>query len=370
MNKDLQLIEFPHEQIFIAGIAGSGKTYYAKKYAERYNKVYISFDTFCIYEVLTNPADIVQKLFLELYALVPNFITDGIPFSWINNERISSFFINHYSVKNKVIKIIWVCCTNKEEWLSRIKDRPTDPTNLFKLYFFYYFIYLEGFLNNKSFDNLFYDSFTNEYISLDELYRRIGWVKPMLEFQNIDIPFVVKYLNYQTYDKYYQDIECIDFIGYSKSYISWENIKSLIEVESSLQLLDWKNKIVVDLGPFHGYFCFKIEKEGAKEVFGLEKYDDVLTMTSLIKKINGSRVTFKQWNSGESIPKCDIVLCMNVLHHFTQQDEVLKEISQKCSQVIFEINKTQIYLIKKYFIIDKEVVSHREGRVMLLCHKN
>ena len=65
-----------------------------------------------------------------------------------------------------------------------------------------------------------------------------------------------KYLDTLSYDKYYQDIECINFIGYTKSSKTWDNIKDLV---------DWKDKKVADLGCFHGYFSFKSAKTSAKK---------------------------------------------------------------------------------------------------------
>ena len=169
------------------------------------------------------------------------------------------------------------------------------------------------------------------------------------------------YLDKQTYDKYYQDIEHIGFKGYSESSKTWENIKNLI---------DWNNKSIIDLGCFHGYFCFKAEQAGATVVWGLEGHptygNQILETVNLIKEMNGSKVNFICWdvNADEVGPECDIALCLNCLHHFPDQEKVLSGL--KCKWIICEINNDQIELVKKYFTIIKRILSHRKNRVILL----
>ena len=164
------------------------------------------------------------------------------------------------------------------------------------------------------------------------------------------------------YDKYYQDIECINFVGYSKSHKTWENIKDLV---------DWKDKIIVDMGCYHGYFSFKAEKMGAKEVTGLEKWESVMDTAMLIKHMIRSKVNFQIWEGGEPTPNADITLVLNMLHHTKDQEKTLQNINTKLA--IFEVEKTQVNLIKKYFKILKEVESHRvdpgQNRTILLGEK-
>ena len=173
--------------------------------------------------------------------------------------------------------------------------------------------------------------------------------------------FFMDYLQAQSYDKLYQDIDVFDFKGYSGSAQTWEDIKDLV---------NWKGKVVVDLGAFHGYFCFKIEDRGAKTVYGLEGHpiygNQILKTTFYIKESNGSNIILKYWNadSGDNVVECDVVLCLNSLHHFSNQENVLSKL--KCKQAIFEVNKDQAPTVKKYFTVDKEFESHRPNRVILL----
>lgn len=173
------------------------------------------------------------------------------------------------------------------------------------------------------------------------------------------------HFNNQVYDKTYQDIDCINYKGYSESYKTWENIKNLV---------DWRVGHVVELGTFHGYFSFKIEQiSPTTRITGLEGHPiygkQILETTNLIKKMSSSRVNFDYWNSDSDklVPDADIILCLNCLHHFSNPDYVLSRLN--CNYIIFEINKEQIELVKKYFIILKETYSHRGGRVILLCKK-
>jgi len=167
-----------------------------------------------------------------------------------------------------------------------------------------------------------------------------------------------EHLDKQTYDKNYQDIDCLGLKGYSESHKSWENMKNLV---------DWKDKKVADLGCFHGYFSFKIAKLGAK-VTGLEKSKEVLVTTQLINEAEGGIIELKQWEGGDIVPEeFDLVLCLNVLHHFKNQELGLQNI--KASQGLFEVNKEQKELIFKYFNIIKEVSSHRINRTILLADR-
>ncbi|MFH0806009.1 MAG: radical SAM protein [Patescibacteria group bacterium] len=120
---------------------------------------------------------------------------------------------------------------------------------------------------------------------------------------------------------------------------------------------------------FHGYFVFKAKQEGASRVIGFEKYPAIINTANLIKEMNGLDVEFRQWDSDSEdlIPDSLIVLCLNCLHHFPDPDKVLSRLH--CTDIIFEINTTQIELVKKYFTIVKEIQSHRPGRIILLCKK-
>jgi 2-polyprenyl-3-methyl-5-hydroxy-6-metoxy-1,4-benzoquinol methylase len=145
----------------------------------------------------------------------------------------------------------------------------------------------------------------------------------------------------------YQDVECINFVGRTKSYLLWESIKDLV---------NWKNKTVVDLGSHFGYFSFKAVALEAK-VIGLEKEQYKVDIANLISQDFSNKVKFKIWEDGQDIPKSEIILCLNVFHHFKNKELTLQKMN--CDEAIFRVNKGNISLIKKYFKIKKEFQSEK-----------
>lgn len=166
------------------------------------------------------------------------------------------------------------------------------------------------------------------------------------------------YLDTLTYDKYYQDITCIGFKGYSESHKTWASIKNEVT---------WSGKKVADLGCFHGYFSFQAAKLNAN-VIGFDRSPDVIKTTDIINDFEGNIIETRVWKDTDKIPETfDIILCLNVLHHFENPDQVLRSI--KCNIGIFEINIGQEELVKKHFEITKRIPSHREGRIILITKK-
>lgn len=166
---------------------------------------------------------------------------------------------------------------------------------------------------------------------------------------------IKRHLDSCKYDKTYQDIECIDFVGYSQSFKTWEAIKGLI---------DWKDKTVADLGCFHGYFSFKIAQNGGR-VVAMDRSSEVLETTEMLNGIYGNIIQTKPWVGGEEVPDTfDVALCLNVLHHFGDEEKALKNIKSKW--VVFEVKYDQRFLIAQYFTEIKTVPSHRMGRIIVL----
>jgi 2-polyprenyl-3-methyl-5-hydroxy-6-metoxy-1,4-benzoquinol methylase len=157
------------------------------------------------------------------------------------------------------------------------------------------------------------------------------------------------HIDQQPYDKNYQDIEALGFIGYSESYKSWNNIATLN--------IGWENQSVCDMGCFHAYFGIKVLNEGAKEVIGLDGTPAALETAKLIIEMAGVNMECRQWSGGEDVPSCDIALCLNMLHHCPDQELTLAQMH--CDYGLFEINTSQRQLVEKYFEIISETVSHR-----------
>lgn len=170
----------------------------------------------------------------------------------------------------------------------------------------------------------------------------------------------IAYLKSQTYDKLYQDINPISMIGYSKSFKTWNRIKNIF---------DWNGKSVIDIGCFHGYFCFRAEEAGASSVLGLDRCVPALDTARKIAKLEQSKYTsFMEWNEEDDIPIGDIALLLNVLHHFEDPLSVLRKIKSK--YLIFEGYSEQDIAIRDQFRIIKTIDSHRDRRIIFLAeHK-
>ena len=163
---------------------------------------------------------------------------------------------------------------------------------------------------------------------------------------------IKEHLDKQTYDKYYQDIECINHIGYAQSWKTWDNIKDLV---------DWTNKYVLDIGCFHGYFSFKALERGATKVDGIDKNFEALQTAELIRKeIRTPHVFFINETANEAVKSdihYDIALVLNIFHHIPDKDSFLKDL--KADKIIFEIDKEDLPKIEEYckILVNKE--SHR-----------
>jgi SAM-dependent methyltransferase len=106
---------------------------------------------------------------------------------------------------------------------------------------------------------------------------------------------------------------------------------------------------------------------GAKAT-GFERSAEVLKTLSIINELENNLISVKKWEDPEPIvDRFDVVLCLNVLHHFHEPEKVLEGLN--CAVAIFEVNKEQEPLVNKYFEIKKKIASHREGRVILIAQK-
>ncbi|MCD4751445.1 MAG: DUF1698 domain-containing protein [Anaerolineaceae bacterium] len=393
---------------FITGVYGSGKTYLARKLAKEKKELFISFDDNFDYQ--NN-----EEQFDWLLSAVPeNFIMDAVPldkkFAWYKfleykikhecrviccycpdqeiwigrvNQKIQNEVVLHSftqtpsdSLKNRIVRnlapnrvfqtttrVVWRLIKQvfgkmsalmksiknqaviKNQTQSYIPDRLTNKHySAYRKFLWEKFPLLKGMGNVQ-----WYDSITNEYTSYEEAVKRID---PIL--------FGLEERFYQKeYDVFYGDVELLNLIGYSVSISTWESLKDITS---------WKDKTVLDIGCFHGYFTFKIEREDAKKVIGLERSSEVLKTTQMICDLTGSNCEFQQWVGGDEFPECDTILFLNVLHHFGDLD-FQKSALQKIpatTEVIFEINANQLEMIKSLFEIKKTWKSHRVNRSLLL----
>jgi 2-polyprenyl-3-methyl-5-hydroxy-6-metoxy-1,4-benzoquinol methylase len=159
---------------------------------------------------------------------------------------------------------------------------------------------------------------------------------------------LISHLNTITYDKNYQNIECLNFKGYDDSEPSWLKIANLP--------VEWEGKTVCDLGCFHGYYSMKVESLGCAKVIGLDRSEDLLLTTQLIAEYSNSNMEVELWEGGMPTPKCDIALCLNMLHHCPDIHATLRNIN--CEYAIFEINPENLEQVITHF----DVIKIIEGR--------
>lgn len=157
------------------------------------------------------------------------------------------------------------------------------------------------------------------------------------------------HIDAQTYDKLYQDIEVLGFVGYTDAHLSWDRISKFD--------INWKGATVCDLGCFHAYFGIKSLREGAAKVIGLENSVTVIETAKLICQLSDAEIELMQWSGGDEMPECDIALCLNMLHHCPDQEAVISKMH--CDYAVFEINPDQVDMVKKYFKPISDVASHR-----------
>jgi 2-polyprenyl-3-methyl-5-hydroxy-6-metoxy-1,4-benzoquinol methylase len=351
----MELKKFKEKKIFATGVSGSGKSTFSKKYSQEFNVEYFDFET--------NWGGYINKIenqYEKLVAKYPEeFIMDAIPYTSNKNDRMN--FLDYYDENKDDVKIICICCTNKDEFDKRLESKFYGSK--IRAYSEYHHFYYDTVKNLYTKLNIVYlDSSTDEWITEEELYKRIQWIN--IDNLRIFIKDNLKtYIDELKYDKYYEDIECINFIGYTKSHKTWDNIKDLV---------DWKGKKVADLGCFHSYFAFKAAKAGAI-VTGLDTSSEVLITSHFINEVEGNIISLKQWTGGEEVSSdFDITLCLNVFHYFADKKKSLQNIKSKI--VIFEVNQELVDIISEEFNIIKRLRSHRPDfkgieRVILLCEK-
>jgi hypothetical protein len=175
-------------------------------------------------------------------------------------------------------------------------------------------------------------------------------------------------LDKKTYDKYYQTLDLIfgfQINGYSQNTHTWEQLKKLV---------DFKDKTVLDVAPFHGYFSFEIEKAGARAVVGADLCEEAIKTALKIKRFKRSKVIFivRDANELHLGTKFDIALCLNVFHHFKDQPAVLENLSNHADMLIFEVNHEDVpkvgKLLEMGFTLIYEGTTYRQ-RTLLIYRK-
>lgn len=165
-------------KIFVTGVFASGKTTFSKTYSKKFNIPFLNFDHTFNYDKCTD-----SNYVKRYYDKLPNkFVIDAVPFN--KGWNIFSEYIN----KNKSqIALVYVVCSNPIVWLFRvinfkalhgmIKELKTTGKILESCFRQYATLYYDTFPSiEKVIEYKIFDSYTNEYIDKEELFKRISWV--------------------------------------------------------------------------------------------------------------------------------------------------------------------------------------------------
>ena len=357
-----------NQAVILTGVSRSGKTTYAKL-LEKEGYKYISFDSFYNY----NNPDTIENNFKKLQTIIGDakkVVLDGY---WNDDDKY--FLLFKKNICENIQSIVTlaslpVIAKRRNDFFKKYKYGKFNGQGIIDI-----IVYVNNLVERVNFKE------TKFFDTSDNTFKEINITNPRelnKYLKEINLPVFKEYLNQlPSYDQLYQDIEVINFIGYSKSYLTWERIKNLV---------DWKDQRVIDLGCNHGYFVFKVKQAGATKVLGYDCNEHVLNTVEVIYWLMGyghpveqydcNRVrystcnptlSFRYWESNDCIPECDIILCLNVLHHFSNKDLTLS--NMKCKKAIFEINKSDLPIVEKYFKSIQIAKSHRPNRIIIVGEK-
>lgn len=167
----------------------------------------------------------------------------------------------------------------------------------------------------------------------------------------------------------YQDIEINNYniIGLSESYKTWERLTLIV---------DFKGKSVCDYGCNYGYFCFKAEEAGARQVIGVDVSPSVINLAASIAMAKNSRVDFMTMALEDyEPPVTDIILALNILHHINNNPQITKRLFQSANIVIAEIPITDLLILGSAAEENRYTArvlssSHREDRCIVIYSRN
>jgi len=185
---------------------------------------------------------------------------------------------------------------------------------------------------------------------------------------------ITSLVNKTSCDPSYQRIEINSDVikeGRVKSLTTWENIRN--------SGISFYNKSVCDIGCFNGYFSFKAEETGAKEVVGFDADAPAIETCNKLKDFRESNCKFVGRKFGGDWffdKKYDVVMSLNMLHHVRKQvgelryKEAIADLFKHCNEAIFEIDPVDNEIIagiaEDYgFIPAKAIKGHRHGRLVV-----
>jgi len=326
------------EAIILIGHSGSGKSSYAAHLERTHGHKVFSWDKYCNYNLALNSLEVQTQIFTKIYEDLgenSKIVIDG----FLHNATATTAFESVFKVKpvfHVLVVPIWLM-------IYRIAKKSENgiisPDLIYSAYFRDFPILYNYdecvFVRSTDYDFpklpikgkkqfAAYWEEINRYHSDEERTKVMDSVVKGKE-----------------YDNTYQSIEILDkqFEGHTKSHLSWNNIQCMTI---------WKDKRVLDIGTYHGYFAFKASGRGAKEVTGLEYHKDIFENTKRIRDAKQAPVGFLLGDAREKIwlPERDITIVMNVYHYFKTFQQFADNIFNNTNEVIFEMNKEDIEMME------------------------
>jgi len=319
--------------IIVFGIWGIGKSYYCTNFVKEHPEYIIAGAETSIDELLKNKYVIMDYYFyndynanklreslncpVEIRVLYddPEIITKRQIYYKTNEQNVSCYAsINLYSKDYKELIDLSTCkifYKEKEITIEEFKNKIVE--------------------NNKPYTQ-------------EKIIEHMDWMRKNEgdpDYQDMDFSYGIK----------------LGKEGYSRNKQEWNILKDLI---------DWKNKKVLELGGYHGYFSQEIWNIGGIPTL-IDIEPSVLYTASIfarIKEMNFAIIK-KDLNIGFPDGQYDIALCMNILHHIKNQN-LLFDYLKNLPLILFAINKGDVNKIDKYFDSIRVLNSPKDNRIFCL----
>ncbi|MDD3491797.1 MAG: methyltransferase domain-containing protein [Candidatus Pacebacteria bacterium] len=343
--------------ILIYGLPGSGKTYLAKRLCKEKKAKYINFDLFHYYKTSNNKIE-KEKLLNFLESIIKTTKANTLVLDGFSENINLEDLIKELDLRSE----IYFCFAAPHI----IKRRQTEKRKKKKCKI----DYSEQAIKQLTSSLFIYVAHLNpNLITVDTTNNKLAFIKKEdWKKRWMDLIFLSGFANTDNNQFFhYHRIELPSGIiikGYSESEKTWERIQNLV---------DFSDKSILDIGCCYGYFSFKIEERGAKDIVGLEKNKEIIDVAKKIHALKKSKIFFKQ---GEVENIClekyfDIILVLNMLHHVKNISKALDNIFSMGDCIIFEIPFEQEKIIleigKKWnFQLSTQLNSHRGGREILV----
>ena len=303
---------------------------------------YVDYDAAHKYEMNTH-GDVMDFL----ASLRPGDVVDAIPFATPTGWEC---FLAWARERDDVRIIVAFC--RYDEWDERVTGRPVKDGEAEWFRF-----WLDAF--GRLPDPEWYDTGRCEGLcSRESAAARVDLRGALFLYIDEHIP------RREGHDAGYQDIPEIVFHGYSNSAESWKTIHGLVNGG------DWSGLRVVDAGCNHGFFSFRAREAGAEWVIGLDQSEVCLAVARCVQQLGRyDGVEFRQWDAFEPLPVCDVLLCLNALHHFDGQDAFMAEAAEAAPVAIYEVDTSYAEQLRSHYSKIEERPSHRSGRAIYRCER-